>query len=164
MGYSEEDTPEKVFNYNSRPNAYTVDKGRDAQQVVALIKDLFYSTRKSIYEIFNEAKLGSTVDFDGFNKVVQTYSNSNVNEDEIRSAFKYISKGKPVLSYADFDKIFKWDLPAGGEWETRVIRTIREWMFKNSLSSETLFNLLLKNSNKLLQKRLNRVDFHKALS
>jgi Ca2+-binding EF-hand superfamily protein len=37
-------------------------------------------------------------------------------------------------------------------------------MFKNSLSSETTFELLLKHAGKVLQKRLTRVDFHKALS
>jgi hypothetical protein len=37
-------------------------------------------------------------------------------------------------------------------------------MYKNGLSSETVFTLFLKNAGKLLQKRLTRVDFHKAVN
>jgi hypothetical protein len=31
-------------------------------------------------------------------------------------------------------------MPAGGEWETKAIRRIRDWMIKNNLSSETAFD------------------------
>lgn len=55
-------------------------------------------------------------------------------------------------------------MPAGGDWETKVIRNIREWMFKNSLSSETTFDLFLKNTGRIVQKRLTRLDFHKAIN
>ena len=37
-------------------------------------------------------------------------------------------------------------------------------MFKNNLSSETTFEMFLKHTNKVVQKKLTRVDFHKALS
>ena len=37
-------------------------------------------------------------------------------------------------------------------------------MFKNNLSSETTFDLFLKHTGKVVQKRLTRVDFHKALN
>lgn len=37
-------------------------------------------------------------------------------------------------------------------------------MFKNNLSSETTFEMFLKNVNKISQRRLTRVDFHKALN
>lgn len=53
---------------------------------------------------------------------------------------------------------------SGGDWETKCVRKIREWMFKNNLSSETTFEMFLKSTNKIMQKRLTRVDFHKALS
>jgi Ca2+-binding EF-hand superfamily protein len=52
---------------------------------------------------------------------------------------------------------------AGGDWETRTVRNIREWMFKNNLSSETTFEMFLKHCGKVVQKKLTRVDFHKAL-
>jgi hypothetical protein len=37
-------------------------------------------------------------------------------------------------------------------------------MLKNGLSSETAFELMLTKANKVLQRKLNRVDFHLALS
>lgn len=37
-------------------------------------------------------------------------------------------------------------------------------MFKNSLSAETAFELMLTKTNRVLQKTLKRVDFHTALS
>lgn len=39
-----------------------------------MIKDLFYSTKKSLYDIYQEARLGQTIDFGGFKKVIQEYS------------------------------------------------------------------------------------------
>lgn len=67
--------------------------------MISQIKDLFYSTGKGIFDIFNEAKLGSIVDFEGLNKVVQEYSGGRVNEDDVKSAFNYISKGKGSIGY-----------------------------------------------------------------
>ena len=37
-------------------------------------------------------------------------------------------------------------------------------MFRNSLSSETAFDMLLGKANRILQKKLTRLDFHLALS
>ena len=52
----------------------------------------------------------------------------------------------------------------GSDWETKAIKNIREWMFTNSLASETAFEMFLKSTGRLLQRRLTRLDFHKALS
>ena len=35
-----------------------------------MIKDLFYSTKKTIYEIYTEARLGVNIDLEGFVKIV----------------------------------------------------------------------------------------------
>jgi Ca2+-binding EF-hand superfamily protein len=59
--------------------------------------------------------------------------------------------------------VFKWDLPAGGDWETKCFRTIREWMFKNGHSSDTAFELFLQKVDRILQKRLSRSEFHRVL-
>jgi len=64
--------------------------------------------------------------------------------------FTSIAKGKDSISYQEFEKIFKWQLSAGSDWETRCIRVIRDWMFKSGLSSDTVFELFLKRTNKIL--------------
>ena len=48
-----------------------------------MIKDLFYSTRKSIYDVYNEARLGNSIDYEGLKKVITEYSNGKVNESDI---------------------------------------------------------------------------------
>lgn len=71
-------------------------------------------------------------------------------ESDIKLVFEHVARGSDVISYQEFDKAFKWALPAGGEWETRCIRAIREWMFKNGFSSETAFELMLKKVDRIL--------------
>lgn len=69
-----------------------------------------------------------------------------------------------ALSYQDFEKVFQWPKTTGVEWETRCFRAIREWLFKSNLSSESAFDLLLLKANKVIQKRLTRLDFHSAVA
>jgi hypothetical protein len=54
-------------------------------------------------------------------------------------------------------------LSAGGDWETKTIKELRGWMYKNGLSSESAFELLLKRAEKIVDKELSRPDFHKAM-
>jgi Ca2+-binding EF-hand superfamily protein len=86
-----------------------------------------------------------------------------MSDSDVESVFRLASKGKDQMTYQEFERAFKWDLPAGGEWETKAIRKIRDWMIKNNLASETAFERFLKSTGKYLQKKLNRVDFHKAI-
>lgn len=129
-----------------------------------MIKDLFYSVKKGIFEIYREASHGNSVDFDGFLDVVRKYSNNQVGDADIEAAFRYVANGRETVTYETFEKHFKWELPGGAQWETVAIRMLREYMFKNSLNSETMFELLCKRSNKMLEKRLTRVEFHKAMN
>lgn len=90
------------------------------------------------------------MDVNGLRKIIQHYSGARVSDQDIFSVFSKIASGKDSLTFQEFEKAFKWDLPAGGDWETKTVRAIREWMFKNSLSSETTFELLLKHVGKVL--------------
>lgn len=55
-------------------------------------------------------------------------------------------------------------MPRGNDWETKIIRRIRDWMFKTGYSSETSFELFLQRVDKIIQRKLSRVDFHRALN
>ena len=48
-----------------------------------MIKDLFYASRKSIYELFNEGKLMNGIDFEGLKKLVNGCTSMKVNEADI---------------------------------------------------------------------------------
>jgi hypothetical protein len=73
-----------------------------------------------------------------------------VSDEDISLVFNSVAKGRDSISYQEFERAFKWTLPAGSDWETRCIRIIRDWMFKNGYSSETAFELFLKRTNKIL--------------
>ena len=55
-------------------------------------------------------------------------------------------------------------MPRGNDWETKIIRRIRDWMFKNGFSSGTSFELFLQRVDRIVQRKLSRVDFHRALN
>jgi hypothetical protein len=52
------------------------------------IKDLFYASGKQIYQIFQEAKTGSTIDVESLKKIVNKYSGRNVSDEHIELAFR----------------------------------------------------------------------------
>jgi hypothetical protein len=35
------------------------------------------------------------------------------------------------ISFQTFEETFKSEVPTSAEFETKVVRTVREWMFKN---------------------------------
>ncbi len=52
-----------------------------ADDLLRKIKDLFYSSKRTIYEIFQEAKTGSSVDAQGLRQIVQKLSNNTVSDE-----------------------------------------------------------------------------------
>ena len=89
--------------------------------MVDMVKDLFYSTQKSLYQIYSDAHVGQSIDAEGLKYILQQYSDGQVNDSDIKIIFNHIAKGKKEITYQEFEKAFKWDLPAGGQWETKVI-------------------------------------------
>jgi hypothetical protein len=45
------------------------------------IKDLLYTTKKTMFELFNEGKSGSNIDASGLKKIVSKYSSNTVSEE-----------------------------------------------------------------------------------
>ena len=48
-----------------------------------MVKDLFYSTKKTIFELYNDAKLGNSVDYEGLKKVINNCTSARVNDSDI---------------------------------------------------------------------------------
>lgn len=57
----------------------SVKKTQD--ELVRKIKDLLYASKKTMYELFQEAKTGSGVDAQGMIKLVQRISSNTVSEE-----------------------------------------------------------------------------------
>jgi hypothetical protein len=133
------------------PKKETVtQKQLQVEDLLQKIKDVFYTSKKTIYDLFQEGKAGTTIDVIGLTKIVTKYSGGVVSEEQIDQVFRHVAKGAESLAYQDFDRIFQWPKVSGVEWETRCFRAIREWMFKSNLSSETVFELMLQKANKVI--------------
>jgi hypothetical protein len=52
-----------------------------------VIKELLFSTKKSLYTIYREVCTGNNLDFDGFLLIVNRYSNQVLSEHDIKNAF-----------------------------------------------------------------------------
>ena len=150
---------------NTAPSFIEVGPSKpQVDELIQKLKDLFYTSKKSIYELFQESKTGQSVDISGLSKLVQKYSSNTISAGQLEIIFKAVSKGADSLSYQQFEQAFTWQKLTGTEWETKCIRAIKDWMNKNSLSADSAFNLLLTVTGKAGQKKLTRVDFHAALA
>ena len=67
------------------------------------------------------------------------------------------------MTFEIFSKAFNNDVPNTLEMETKVIRTVREWMFKTSMSAEAAFDAFCKANGRHHDKRLSRSMFLRAL-
>ena len=66
------------------------------------------------------------------------------------------------VSFETFEKSFKSEVPSGTEFEIKVVRTVREWMFQHHLSSEMAWDTLCRAAGRFVQRTLSRADFHRA--
>jgi len=68
-----------------------------------------------------------------------------------------------VITFEVFEKTFRSEVPTSIEMETKVIRTIRDWMFRNNLSAEMSFESFCRVVGNYKLKLLTRAQFHRAL-
>ena len=68
------------------------------------------------------------------------------------------------MTFQVFDKNFKSVVPTSLEMETKVIRTIREWMFLNNMSAETTYDALCRTQQKTIDKLLDKESFQRAFA
>ena len=79
------------------------------------------------------------------------------------SVFSAIIRQENKLTFEVFEKIFRSEIPTSIEMETKVIRTIREWQFRNNLSAEMAFDSFCRVVGNYSDKTLTRAQFHRAL-
>lgn len=106
----------------------------------------------------------STLDFEGFKQICEECSGGALPEEDIDLAFRAVaSKRGGVITFENFEKTFASEVPTGIEMETKVVRTVREWMFQNKLSSEMAFDALCRASGRFVQRSLTRAQFHRSI-
>jgi hypothetical protein len=71
--------------------------------------------------------------------------------------FQSLSKNRnDKITFKVFEEVFRREEPTSGEFETVVIRKVREWMFRNKLSSEIAFDSLCRSVGRFIDKTLTR--------
>ena len=107
---------------------------------------------------------GKALDEEGFTTIVNEISRNGLSEEEITLVFKSLPKNRnDKVSFQTFEEVFRSEEPTSAEFETVVIRKVREWMFQNKLSSEIAFDSLCRSAGRFTEKTLSRPQFHKAM-
>ena len=104
----------------------------DLKKLLGVMRDMIYTSNTSLYELFNEGATGGALDLEGFSKVFEVASEGSLTKADIEAAFKAVAKNKNgKISFQTFEETFKSEVPTSGEFETKVIRTIRQLMYNN---------------------------------
>lgn len=137
----------------------------DMSKPLQAIKDLFYHSKKSLFDLFRMVVNfdGKHVDKQGFLELCAQLSNNNFNVEETGQVFMSNAKGGK-MTFEIFHKTFNPEIPNTLEMETKVIRTVREWMFKNNLSAEKAFDAFCKANGRFQEKKLTQAMFKRAMT
>jgi hypothetical protein len=134
------------------------------QSIISLLRELFYTTGKSLYDVYRKGTPGSTMDEPAFCAMIKTLTSNLVSETDAKLAFgQFATDGK--LTFQQFEEGFKIMVPTIGSQtdETTVIKKVREWMFVRSYPAQIAFERLLRSSDRFEQKTLRRQELHKAM-
>lgn len=87
-----------------------------------------------------------------------------ISKEDCAELFEKITKiyGKDKLSYKEFEEAFSHLIPRAGsqQFETLVIKKLRDWMFSKQYSTKTTFERFCRSVDRLKQFNMRRVDFH----
>lgn len=98
----------------------------------------------------------------GFKRIVEDASGGAVSSDVAEGVFKAIARPNG-LTFEVFEKTFRSEVPNSLEMETKVIRAVRDWQFRNNLSAEMAFDSFCRVVGNYKEKVLSRAQFHRAL-
>lgn len=158
----------KFFNLtDDDKKLITLKRTRAGQSIQDIVRDLFYTTGKTLYQIFREYGNGEVLHEKQFNDIVNEYSNGALDDVEVTGCFRELCKffgKKDELGYKEFASAFKIDVPVNGSHisETKIIQKVREWMFVKQYSTNCAFERLIRSSNRLRERTLRRSDLQLA--
>jgi hypothetical protein len=124
---------------------------------------LFYSTGKTLYEIFRRAGT-KTLGLDSFKAIINPIADYTLSASDLESVFTHVSRYRIEITFTEFEEAFRYQIPIKGniQAETIIIQKIREWMFSRQYPTEGAFQRLIRAADRLAESTLARVDFHKA--
>ena len=135
-----------------------------ASKLRGVIRDVIYTSKQNMYELYRTHMTGKTLDCEGFQRLVADVSGNSLDADEVMLVFKSLNRNRDdKITFQTFEEAFRSEEPTSVEFETIVIRKVREWMFQNKLSSELAFDSLCRGAGRFVEKTLSRPQFHKAI-
>jgi Ca2+-binding EF-hand superfamily protein len=144
-------------------NLQSVD--RNSKDIIKQLKDIFYSVKKPISEIFTEALTNgkTSMDKDSFLKCLKKYSRGSFKDSELSTLFQHVAFDSDRIEQDRFEKFFKIEKPTK-DCAVPLLKKIRDWQYNKGLSSEQSFERLLKvKDNSHLDPTINRIEFHKCI-
>ena len=81
--------------------------------IVEIIKDLFYSTGKTLYDIF-KASGSSKLNVESFNALINPISDYTLTAEDLESVFIMITRGRKEMNYQEFETGFRYNIPVRG--------------------------------------------------
>lgn len=83
---------------------------------------MFYSTGKTLYEIFKATGV-RTLSLDSFKDLVNPIAEYTLTPDDLESAYNLITRGKKEMTFQEFESGFRYNIPVRGSLysETLVI-------------------------------------------
>lgn len=138
-------------------------KVSDAQRTCETLRDVFYTSGQTLYDLYKLGMNGKTLDLEGFTKICEEIGAGLLPAADLDRCFNHVAlRGK--ITFEQFEKAFKSDVPTGLDFDTKVIRQVREWMYQNGLGSEAAFDTLCRSVAQYQVKRLDRGAFHRAMA
>jgi hypothetical protein len=135
----------------------------ETSKLLGVLRDLIYTANTSMYEIFKVGASAGHLDFDGFKKVFDHVSEGTLSKADIERAWTAVVKTKNgKLSFQTFEETFRSEVPSTAEFETKVIRQVRGWMYTSRLSSEKAFDALCRAAGRFIERTMSRAQFHRA--
>lgn len=102
-----------------------IKKDEGSHTPVQIIREIFYGTGKTLYQLFREASPADKLDIQGFYKVVSANCNKALSEEDVVTAFQAVcgDPSKDTLTYQEFQEGFRLAVPTPGSLksETKVI-------------------------------------------
>lgn len=146
-----------------------------AKSLLEVVKDLFYCSRKTLYEIWREVAAADGLDTNLFSRLVYKYSNGVIAGEEADQVFRevcsqYKQQGaviaKDFLSWREFETAFTVVVPNTQAFkdEQRVLQAVKDWMNQRGYAPEAAFERMLHTTRRVESRTLRRYDLHKALT
>lgn len=151
--------PLQVSASQAPPSLYSIE------ELVGKIRDCFYKTGKSIKEIFEiGCDTQGAIDEEAFAFVCKRFCYPTISEPESRHVFQACYRNVGTnLYFNDFRNIFASVAPKNN-FHIEGLKLIRDWMYKNGLTSEQAFeSFVSRSAGPTSRETINLTEFEKVM-